>query len=216
MDANRIATLLANAQAIVQDDHFVYSDGAHGPGYVNKDRLYLRPEITSEICASFARDAINYSRMADRRPHAVVGPAMGGILLASWTAYHMQCLGVPTLALYAEKESDQAMVLRRGYDREVADKDVIVVEDIINSGKSARQTVKAVRAAGGRVLLVLAICNRGNADHLTLNVDLVLSLLDINMVRYPEAACPLCKAGIPVNQNLGHGRKFVEKKRGAP
>jgi orotate phosphoribosyltransferase len=130
--AERVRAILAEAQAMITDSHVVYTSGRHGTAYVNKDAVYPNTARVAELCRHLADAAAPY------RPEAVCGPAMGGIILAQWTAHH---LGVP--AVYAEK-ADGGMALRRGYDKLVAGRRVLVVEDVLNTGGSVRDAVAAV------------------------------------------------------------------------
>jgi len=105
------------------------------------------------------------------------------------------------------------MEFRRGYDKAVAGKKVLVVEDIINTGGSVRKTIAAVRRSGGEVVGVVAICNRGGvlAEHL--DVPFLQSLIDVKMEAFDEDSCPLCERGDPINTEVGKGKDFLAQKR---
>src|SRR5262249_34207067 len=118
--AERARAILEEARAIVTGSHVVYTSGKHGSAYVNKDAVYPNTSRVAALCRDLADAA------APARPEVVCGPAMGGIILAQWTGHH---LGIP--AVYAEKASEGGMALRRGYDRLVAGRRVVVVEDIL-------------------------------------------------------------------------------------
>src|SRR6185503_4691372 len=119
--ADRARAILAEARAMITGSHVVYTSGKHGSAYVNKDAVYPSTARVAELCR-FLADAT-----APHRPEVVCGPAMGGIILAQWTGHH---LGLP--AVYAEKTAG-GMALRRGYDKLVAGRRVLVVEDILNT-----------------------------------------------------------------------------------
>src|SRR5262245_28659410 len=148
--AERTAAILRETGALLTDRHVVYTSGRHGNAYVNKDAIYPHTERVAELCGFLA----NFARVV--RADVVCGPAMGGIILAQWTGHH---LGLP--AVYAEKAAGGGMTLRRGYDGLVRGRRVVVVEDVVNTGGSLRDTVAAVRAAGGEIVLAAALCNRG-------------------------------------------------------
>ncbi len=196
--AERARTILAEARAIVTDSHVVYTSGKHGSAYVNKDAVYPSTAHVAALCRDLADAA------APVRPEIVCGPAMGGIILAQWTGHH---LGIP--AVYAEKGSDGGMTLRRGYDRLVAGKRVLVVEDVLNTGGSVKDAVAAVRAAGGDVVAVAALVNRGGVDARDVGVPMLTALLDVALDAWDADACPLCRAGVPVNTDVGKGREFL-------
>ena len=201
--AARARAILTEARAIVTDSHIVYTSGKHGSAYVNKDAVYPNTARVAELCR-FLADAA-----APHRPEVVCGPAMGGIILAQWTGNH---LGLP--AVYAEKSPDGGMTLRRGYDKLVAGKRVLVVEDVLNTGGSVREAVGAVRAAGGDPVVVAALVNRGGVTAADVGVPALVALLEVELDAWDAATCPLCRDGVPVNTDVGKGREFLAKRRG--
>ena len=205
--ADDVIERLRSVGAILTNDHLVYTSGKHGSVYVNKDAMYPHVRETSDVCAEFAH------RAAEFDIEAVVGPALGGIILAQWTAYHLsRLLGRDVLALYAEK-ADDTLVLRRGYDRLVHGKRVFVVEDIINTGGSALKAVEAVRGAGGIVAAVGVLVNR-SPDTVTSDTfgAPLIALAEFPAEAYAATDCPLCKEGRSINTSVGHGKKFLESR----
>ena len=199
--ADRAATSPRRAPSL--SSHVVYTSGKHGSAYVNKDAVYPNTARVAELCRAFADAAAPY------RPEVVCGPAMGGIILAQWTGHH---LGIP--AVYAEK-ADGGMALRRGYDALVAGKRVLVVEDILNTGGSVKDAVAAVRAAGGEVVAVAALVNRGAVTAADVGVPALVALLDVALDAWDAAACPLCRDGVPINTDVGKGREFLARRDAA-
>ena len=196
--ADRAREILAEARAIVTASHVVYTSGKHGSAYVNKDAVYPSTARVAELCRYLADAATPH------RPEVVCGPATGGIILAQWTAHH---LGVP--AVYAEKAPDGGMVLKRGYDKLVAGRRVLVVEDVLNTGGSIRDTVRAVRAAGGEVVAAAALVNRGRVTAADVEAPALTALLDVDLDAWEAADCPLCRDRVPVNTDVGKGREFL-------
>ena len=194
----RAEDILAETGAVITDSHVVYTSGRHGTAYVNKDAVYPHPEHVSTLCRMLADAA------AADRPEVVCGPALGGIILSQWTAHHLGAL-----AVYAEKLPGGGLALRRGYDRVVAGRRVLVVEDIVTTGGSVRQTVAAVRAAGGEVTRVTALCNRGGITAADLGVPAFSALVTLSLDSWEAASCPLCRDGVPVNTDIGKGREFL-------
>jgi orotate phosphoribosyltransferase len=195
---SRAAEILAETGAIVTGSHVVYTSGRHGSAYVNKDAVYPHTDRVSELCR-FLADAAR-----DARPEVVCGPALGGIILSQWTGHQ---LGV--LAVYAEKLPDGGLALRRGYDRLVAGRRVLVVEDVLNTGGSVRQAVAAVRAAGGEVVAVAVLCNRGGVTAADLDVPRLIVLVELSLESWDAVACPLCRDGVPIDTSVGKGREFL-------
>ena len=209
MNTDAIRTILARTGAIVTDNHFVYTSGKHGPCYINKDAIYPFTEETSKLCEKLA------ARFLDREVDVVVAPAVGAIILAQWTAHHLHYFtGKEVLAVYADKQENGDFVIKRGYEKLIPFNRVLVIEDLFTTGGSARKVVEAVRALDGYVTGVGGIANRGRVTAKDVgDVPKFFALLDIEMSAYDETDCPLCKAGIPVNIQLGHGLRFMEKRR---
>lgn len=208
MSERPILDLLADVGAIVTDDHLVYTSGRHGSTYVNKDALYPHTAGISAVCARIAAE------FAAAAVEVVAGPTVGGVIMAQWTAHHLsQRYGREVLAVYAEEEGageGRRRLFRRGYDALVAGRRVLVVEDILTTGLSARLVVQAVQAAGGTVVGVGALCNRGDVSAAALGAPALFSLTSVPMLTYAPEECPLCAAGVPVNTRLGKGAAFLK------
>ncbi len=189
---------------MITGSHVVYTSGKHGSAYVNKDAVYPRTARVAELCR-FLADA-----SAPHRPEVVCGPAMGGIILAQWTGHH---LGLP--AVYAEKTAG-GMALRRGYDKLVAGRRVLVVEDILNTGGSIRETIAGVREAGGNVVAAAALVNRGAVTAADVGAPVLVALLDVALDAWDADACPLCRDGVPINTDVGKGRQFLAERAKRP
>lgn len=208
-----IRRLLAEVGALVTGDHLVYTSGRHGSSYVNKDALYPHTAATSAVCAAIA------GHFAGAGVEVVAGPTVGGVIMAQWTAHHLGALaGREVLAVYAEEEGAGEAgrrLFRRGYDALVRGRRTLVVEDILTTGGSARKVVEAVAAAGGSVVGVAALCNRGGVGAEALGAPTLLSLAEVPLESFAPEACPLCAAGVPVNTRLGKGAAFLAA-RGRP
>src|SRR3989344_4033304 len=146
-----ILTLLKKADAVITDSHIVGTSGKHMSVYINKDALYPHTEMASEVGLMMAE------KFKNAGVEAVVGPMLGGIILSQWTAYHLTRLtGKEVLSVYTEKDADGNQIFsRRRYDRHVKGKRTLVVEDVTNTGGSAKKVVETVKAAGG---IVVALC----------------------------------------------------------
>jgi orotate phosphoribosyltransferase len=196
----RTAEILEETGALLSGRHIVYTSGRHGSAYVNKDAIYPHTERVAEVCRFLADLA------RGKAVDIVCGPATGGIILAQWTAHH---LGVP--AVYAEKTPEGGMALRRGYDRLVRGRRVLVVEDVVNTGGSLRDTIAAVRTAGGDVVLATALCNRGGIRAADVGAPDLEALLSRPLESWPADGCPLCAAQVPIDTDVGKGREFLAR-----
>ncbi len=213
--ADDVVSILKKIGAVLTDDHFVYTSGKHGSVYINKDSLYPHTEETSNVGRMFAE------KFQNETIDVVAAPAIGGTILSQWTAYHLSKLtGREVLSVYTEKDkgtlasaAESAHIFRRGYDKHIKGKHVLVIEDLTTTGISVKNVVAAVRAAGGKVV---AVCVMVNRDPKNVNSDSVgapfSSLGVLEAQAFDEAACPLCKAGKPINTSVGHGKKYLEEK----
>ena len=202
--------ILKKVGAVITDSHFVYTSGKHGSVYINKDAVYPHTEETSKIGQLFAEKFKNMDI------DVVTGPALGGIILSQWTAYHLSKLkGKEVLGVYTEKTPEKNQVFTRGYDKLVKGKNVLVIEDLTTTGGSVRKVVDSVKAAGGKVVAVCVMVNR-DPEHVTSEVvgGPFSALGVLKASAFDEAVCPLCKENVPINTDVGHGKKYLEAKRG--
>lgn len=210
MTSAEILGTLAKVDALIQDSHIVYTSGRHGSHYVNKDALYPHTAMTSELCREMAE------RFKDAKVDVVLAPAVGGVILSQWVAHHLSALcGRDVLAVYAEKSpSGDGFVIKRGYDKLVAGKKILILEDVVTTGISVKRVVEVTRTIGGEVLGVAALCNRGGITAKDLgDVPRLTSLVEITLDSWEEKECPLCAKGVPINTNVGKGLEFLSRRR---
>ncbi len=208
MDRQQILGALAKIQAVITDSHLVYTSGKHGSTYFNKDAIYPHTELTSQLCEEIAK------HFADRGIEVVIAPAVGGIILSQWVAYHLtKITGREVLAVYAEKDGD-GFVIKRGYDKLSAGKKVLIVEDILTTGGSVKKVIDTARSIGANIVGLGVLCNRGGVTAMDVsNPPELFALLDVKFDAWDEADCPLCAKNIPINMDVGHGRNYVQAKR---
>jgi orotate phosphoribosyltransferase len=206
MTEQEILNVLHRLDAVFTGGHYVYTSGKHGEAYVNKDAVYPHTLETSLLCRNIAR-----AFLVDK-VEAVVGPTLGGVILSQWVSHHLRELTAHRVfAVYAEK-TGEGFVVSRGYDSFLSGRRVLVVEDILNTGGSARKVVEAVKAVGGLPVGVGALCNRGGVTAAGLGVEKLVSLTNIPLKAWDEKSCPLCRNNIPINTNVGKGREFLARK----
>jgi len=172
------------AAGAIKTGHFLYSSGLHGDTYVEKFDLLRNPRATEQICGGFVR------AFADARVDVVAGPTTGGILLAFETARQ---LGVA--AAYAEREGEAGRAFRRGTTLAPGAR-VLVVDDILTTGGSVRETLAALAAHDVTVVGIGVLWDRSGGK-VAFGVPLV-ALNAEEIAAYPPTACPLCAAGIPL------------------
>lgn len=210
-----VVAILKKIGAVLTDNHFVYTSGKHGSVYINKDALYPHTAETSLVGRMFAE------KFKDADIDVVAAPAVGGTILSQWAAYHLsQLKGKEVLSAYTEKDKgttasavESEQIFRRGYDKIVKGKKVLVIEDLTTTGMSVKKVVDAVRAAGGNVIAVCVMVNRDPKGVKSKTIGAAFSALGILEAKaYDEQFCPLCKRGVPINISVGHGKQFMEEK----
>lgn len=192
----------------ITDSHIIYTSGKHGKKYLNKDAIYPHTKEVSKICLEIA------TRFAKEGIEAVVSPALGGIILSQWTAYHLTNIsGIEVLGIYTEKTPDKNQILTRGYDKLINGKNVLVVEDITTTGGSVKKVIESVREAHGIVHAVCVLVNRNPQEvHEEFLGVPFYPLAEVEMEAWNEESCPLCRDHIPINTTIGKPKDFLARK----
>ena len=203
-----VAGILEKSGAVLTNSHFVYVSGKHSSIYVNKDYVYPHTVYVSRIAEIIAE------KYKDTSVEVVAGPAIGGIILSQWVAYHLSKLkNKEILSVYTEKTEGNNQTFTRGYGQFVKGKSVLVVEDIVTTGGSVKKVIDSIYKEGGKVL---AACSIVNKDPEHINPEFMgvpyeyLTIIGVDV--YDEKDCPLCAKGVPINTTVGHGRVYLEKK----
>ncbi|CAA9581212.1 MAG: Orotate phosphoribosyltransferase [uncultured Thermomicrobiales bacterium] len=167
--------------------HFLFSSGRHGDVYLEKFDLLRDPGATSDVCRGFVE------RFRDQAIDVVVGPTTGGILLAFETARQLR-----VAAAYAERASDEAAgrEFRRGTSFAPGSR-VLVVDDILTTGGSVRETLAALERHPVEVVAVAVLVDRSGGEVEFGGIPLA-ALASQRIDSWLPEACPMCAAGEPV------------------
>ncbi len=206
---NDIVQILKDVGGVITDSHIVYTSGKHGSVYINKDALYPHTELSSKVGMMFAE------KNKDLDIEVVCAPALGGIILSQWTAYHLSKLkSKEILGIYTEKDAEKNQVFTRGYNKLVKGKNVLVIEDLTTTGGSVLKVVNSVRTAGGKVIAVSVMVNRNPEQVNEQMMGAPFNALGIIKAEaFDEKDCPLCEKKVPINTSVGHGKKYMETKK---
>ena len=162
--------------------HFRLSSGLHSPNYVQCARLLEHPRHAKVIGADLAARI----QTADK----IVSPALGGVIIGYTVA---DALNLPFV--FTERK-EGAMTLRRGF-RLNDGETVVIVEDVVTTGKSTRETADVIEQQGAKVVGFASILNRSGRDN---PFDApYASLLALNLDTFEESACPLCAKGVALD-----------------
>jgi orotate phosphoribosyltransferase len=229
MNDNDIMAEFEAAEAILRG-HFILSSGLHSDTYLQCARVLMNPKRAEKLCAALAdrvraqiaqgdrgtpgavaatteQSAVQTSRNEawDRATHKspvdlVVAPAMGGVVVG----YEMgRQLGVETI--FCERENGE-FALRRGFRIEPGQR-VLMVEDVVTTGKSSMEAVKCVEAAGGIVVAEASLIDRSSGTH-ALPFPLI-SLMTLDVKTYQPDALPAHLAG---TEAVKPGSRWLQKK----
>lgn len=171
----------------LKEGHFLLASGRHSNRYIEKFDLLRQPRATSLVCTGFAR------QFTDAGIDVVVGPTTGGVILAYEVGRQ---LGVP--AAYAERrgEGESGREFRRGTTFSPGAR-VLVVDDILTTGGSIRETLAALAPHAVTVVSVAVLVDRSGGKTSFEHVPLfALATLDVDT--WTPDACPLCAEGQPL------------------
>jgi orotate phosphoribosyltransferase len=178
--------IFKDADALLEG-HFLLASGLHSPTYLEKFQVLQFPRSVETLCAEMAR------RFLDKNIEVVLGPTTGGVLLAYEVA---KTLG--TRGIFAERgDNDKGRVLRRGFSIKPGER-VLLVDDILTTGGSVRETMQVVDDFGGTLVGIAVLADRTNGK-VDFGVPLE-ALLTLDVVQYRPEDCPLCKAGVSLTK----------------
>jgi orotate phosphoribosyltransferase len=184
MTQSEVLDLFRHSGALLEG-HFRLSSGLHSDRYLQSALVLQHPDFAEQLGRALA------ARLEHLQPTAILSPALGGIVIGQEVGRAMQIR-----ALFAERQ-DGALSLRRGFTLAPSDR-VVVVEDVITTGGSTRETVAVAEAAGAHVMGAAAIIDRGS-DPGRLDMPLQ-ALVRMEVPAYPPESCPLCAKGVPVTK----------------
>jgi orotate phosphoribosyltransferase len=182
LDAAHVLDRFRGAGALLEG-HFRLTSGLHSPGYLQCALVLQHPDLAEVFGAAIAEWARGLG--AD----AVLSPALGGIVIGQEVGRALK-----VRAIFAERQ-DGALTLRRGFSLSPGEK-VLVVEDVVTTGGSTRETVEVARKAGAQVVGAASIIDRSGGDQ---RLDVPYhALAVVSLPTYEPDKCPLCLAGTPV------------------
>ena len=180
--ADDVLSLFRRVGALLEG-HFRLTSGLHSSGYL-QCALVLQHPREAEACGVGIAE-----RVRSLGATVVLSPALGGIVIGHEVA---RALGVR--AIFAERQ-DGTLTLRRGFSLDAGDR-VLVVEDVVTTGGSTRETIDVARAQGASVVGAAAIIDRSGGSQ---NLDVPFhALATVSLPTYQPDACPLCARGEPV------------------
>ena len=175
--------------------HFKLSSGLHSEYYLQSALVLQYPHDAWQLCSSVAE------HFKGMKIDVVVAPAMGGILVSYDVA---RALGNSIRSIFAERV-DGKLTLRRGFNIS-EDDNVLIVEDVVTTGKSVKETIDLVKRYSEHIVGVGALVDRGGSFN-TNSID-YFALIKLDITNYEPDDCPLCKRGIPLEKP---GSRFIKR-----
>jgi orotate phosphoribosyltransferase len=180
--ADDILNRFRRAGALLEG-HFRLTSGLHSSGYL-QSALVLQHPAEAAACGAALAD-----RARELGVQVVLSPALGGIVIGQEVG---RALGVR--AIFAERQ-DGTLTLRRGFTLAPGEK-VFVVEDVVTTGGSTKETIDVARAAGAQVVAAGSIIDRSGGQQ---KIDVPYhALAVVSLPTYQPESCPLCLGGLPV------------------
>lgn len=184
MQREEILSVLGESGALLSG-HFKLSSGRHADSYLQCAQVQQHPERLAPLCAALA------DKWREENVTVVVGPAMGGIVLAYELARQLDARGI-----FMERSDDGSFAFRRGFRIEADDR-ILVAEDVVTTGKSVKEVLAKLDAEKADVVGVASLVCRDVA------VDFGVAyryLIDFDLPSWEPQACPLCRQGVPVTK----------------
>jgi orotate phosphoribosyltransferase len=157
--------------------HFLLSSGLHSPNYMQCALVLQKPWVAEKLCKDLAK------KMRGHRFDAVIGPALGGMIVS----YEMG-RALKVRSLFAERV-DGSFVLRRGFSIKKNER-LLVVEDVITTGKSIYEVIDLVEGMGAKIEAVASVVDR--SDGAAVFTQDFYSLLKLHIKTYRPEDCPIC------------------------
>jgi orotate phosphoribosyltransferase len=184
MDREAVLGLFRSSGALLEG-HFKLSSGLHSGGYLQCALVLQHPSNAEALGRALGE------KLRALGATVVLSPALGGLIIGHEVG---RVLGVR--AIFAERQ-EKVLTLRRGFQLSSSDR-VVVIEDVVTTGGSTRETIVVAEQAGAKVIGAGAIIDRSGGNS-SLGVPFE-SLVSLALPTYQPDECPMCKAGSPVTK----------------
>jgi orotate phosphoribosyltransferase len=179
--------------------HFILSSGLHSDTYMQCARVLMNPQISEKLCFQLAKKIID--KFGENPADLVVSPAMGGVIIGYELARQLK---IP--AIFCERVNGK-FELRRGFEISNQAR-ILIVEDVITTGKSSLETFELVKNLNGKIIGEACLVDRSNDELLPQKLQVeVISLLKIKVKTFDENNIPVELQSIPA---VKPGSRFLK------
>ena len=186
--------ILKKTDALLEG-HFVLSSGLHSSKYIQCAKLLSHPNLAQKICKSLA----NKIKKKYRKIDLILAPAMGGVIIG----YEIGKL-LKKETIFCERVNGK-FVLRRGFNIKKSSR-VLIIEDVITTGKSSLACVKLIKRANAKLIGFASIIDRSTKKSLKIKTGIV-SHLKIDVPTFSEEQLPKNLKSIPISTP---GSRFIK------
>ncbi len=220
LTADQLMQVLEEVGAVITDSHLVFNSGRHGTAFVNW------VDVLNDAKAARATSRALAEMLVDLDFEVIAGPTHTGDKLAFSLADALLDLGREVVPVYVQEITEKRTVtidgkqkvvrivlegrtFPRGQARKIKGRQVLVIDDVLTTGGTIRETLAAVREASGIPIAVAVACNRSEFSE-EFDGLFLLELLNVPMVQWEEEDCQACIAKVPMNTKVGHGKDWLE------
>ncbi|MGB2578665.1 orotate phosphoribosyltransferase [Elusimicrobium simillimum] len=182
MTTEEVLKIFKDCGALLEG-HFKLSSGLHSSKYLQCAKVLQYPQIAEAMCKELA------AKLKDIKIDVVIGPAMGGVVIAYELARQIGVRGIFT------ERVDGKVTLRRGFDLKPGEL-CLIAEDVVTTGKSTKEVIDVINEMGAQVVACASLIDRSGGT-VDFGVPLA-SMAAVEVETYEEADCPMCKKGDPV------------------
>ena len=186
--------ILKKTNALIEG-HFVLSSGLHSPKYIQCAKLLSFPHLAKDVCSSLAKKIKKKFKSID----LILAPAMGGVVIG----YEIGKL-LKKETIFCER-IDGKFILRRGFNIKKGSK-VIIIEDVITTGKSSLECVKLITKAGAKLVGFASIIDRSSKKSLKIKRN-IISHMKIEVPTFNKNNLPLALKNTPITTP---GSRFIK------
>ena len=186
--------ILKKTDALLEG-HFVLSSGLHSPKYIQCAKLLSFPNLADKICKSLA----NKIKKNFKKIDLILAPAMGGVIIG----YEIGKI-LKKETIFCERVNGK-FTLRRGFSIKRGAR-VLIIEDVITTGKSSLECVKLIKKSNARLVGFASIIDRSTKKSLKIK-NKIVSHLKIDVPSYNLKNIPKSLKSIPITTP---GSRFIK------